>query len=69
VNTIGVSELAQLRCQSIRVNDGILLGKQNTIMSNPHLMIDIHGLFTDRTTTDYQGLQIFTGKGANPSGR
>ena len=68
VHTARIGELAQFRSQSIRINDGVLLGEEYTEVADPHLSVNIHRLFTDRAAADDEGLEIFTSKGTNPLG-
>ncbi len=68
VDAARIGELAQLRGQSIRINDRILFGKEDAEVADPHLGVDIHRLFADRAAADDEGLEIFTSKGTDPLG-
>ena len=66
VDAAVVGELAQLGSERVRVDDGVLLGEQDAVVGDPHLLEDVHGLLADRAAADDERLQVLAGEGAHP---
>ena len=67
-NEIGLvkGEGTKLGRERVWVGYGVFLREQNTVSMNPHLLKDIHRLFTDRASTDNQWTEVLTREAPHP---